>query len=208
VLDGGIGGIIAVPISLRRSGFVGMMCLFDVRALTIAGDGLERLIHLGQLQSDPPSRRPSVASVARSATPFDRGDKAPSSAAPVTGSPVVRPAARDGGATIRCDVVPIHRAQRPSSLVRFHLDARHSDDDASAALNALKRVIRGSDVMVQWDPQQWLVVLPDAGVVEAQKVVDRVRSAMRPGAAVAVPIESWKQTGDRRARTGLRPLVK
>jgi hypothetical protein len=31
---------------------------------------------------------------------------------------------------------------------------------------------------------------------------------MRPGAAVAVPIESWKQTGDRRARTGLRPLVK
>jgi hypothetical protein len=182
-----------------------MICLFDVRPLDIGDDGVDALLALARLGSDPYGRDSSVAA--------DAADERRQNAA----APRV---AREPALTVRCEVVPFGRHERPLSVMRVDVDVAEPGRDLAAASQALKRVIRDSDVMVQWDQAQCLVVLPDIGPVDAQKVAERVRSAILepPGASFSeargepprgsreAAAESWKGTGDRRARPGPRRL--
>jgi len=87
------------------------------------------------------------------------------------------------------------REQRQLSVVLFDVDPIGRGPDAGAAPDSLEavsdtlaRAIRGSDLAIQWNRDELLVVLPGLSGAEARQVAERVRAAMQAGARHRVSV--------------------
>jgi diguanylate cyclase (GGDEF)-like protein len=178
----GIAGIVAVPITGGSGEITGMICLFDVKPLTLGAGQIEALRALGGATRPGPTAVPAV----RAATDDQPAMQTSSSELPISMLD------RRGGATaIQRELARARREQRQLSIVLFDVDPLPSPSvtvDGShsrmivTACKALTRGIRESDLAIRWGQEELLVVLPGLGVEEARQVAERVRAAMQAGA--------------------------
>jgi diguanylate cyclase (GGDEF)-like protein len=177
----GIGGIVAVPITGGAGEITGMICLFDVKPLTLGAGQIDALRALGGATRPGPTPVSAVRAVADEAAPQASSTELPISMLD-----------RRGGATaIQRELARARREQRQLSIVLFDVDPLPSPSvtvDGShsrmivTACKALTRGIRESDLAIRWGQEELLVVLPGLGVEEARQVAERVRAAMQAGA--------------------------
>jgi diguanylate cyclase (GGDEF)-like protein len=178
----GIAGIVAVPVTGDSGEITGMICLFDVKVLTLGSGQIDALRALGGATRPGPTPVPAV----RAASDAVRVPEASPSELPISMLD------RRGGATaIQRELARARREQRQLSIVLFDVDPLPSPSvtvDGShsrmivTACKALTRGIRESDLAIRWGQEELLVVLPGLGVEEARQVAERVRAAMQAGA--------------------------
>ena len=189
-------GLVAVPIVSGAGQVVGVICVFDVKPVDVAADDVEALKELGRTgagqrsSSEPPEEnrdRPQQKSQPDEIRSEERQEE----------RPAVEPASlldrRGGALAIARELARVRREQRQLSVIMFDVDPigrtsggagsiALSPDSLQAVSETLARAIRGSDLAIQWDRDELLVVLPGLSGAEARQVAERVRAAMQAGA--------------------------
>lgn len=187
---GGLRGVAAVPVFGGEHGeIIGMICAFDVKPLTLEPGRIEALKALGRMGLAPhQGRAVAVTAIGRR--------RRPAAAFPADVS--IRPGAhpvtlldRDiGSAAVARELARVRREQNLLSVVLFDVNAGAEEGAqpsvapaANSPVDALghtvTRVIRGSDLAIRWSGRKLLLVLPGVGKTEADRVAERVRSAVR-----------------------------
>lgn len=184
-------GFVAVPITDADDDIAGMICVFDIKPLTIGNVEMEALKALGHHGAvmRPRARTLAVRPPAqpRAYAPFD-----PSShgfGLPSTGQAVTLLDRHAGSVVVTREMARARREQNHLSVVVLDVDAADSDaaapdptdDPIESAGHALTRVIRGYDLAIRWSRQELVLVLPGVGGFDAGRVAERVRAAIQSG---------------------------
>lgn len=187
----GVGGLVAVPLLGAEQQVVGTICVFDLTPLTFGDAGVEALRALGRRPRPRLSATPDPGPLAPH--PGVTGSRASDGgAAPVAGPPTVLLDRQDGDRALARELARRHRDRQQLSVVLFDVDpltgaprgARHrpNPDSLAGAYDAATKTVRGSDLAIQWDREQLLLVLPGLNHTDARRVGERVRAAMQAGA--------------------------
>jgi CheY-like chemotaxis protein/GGDEF domain-containing protein len=190
----GLHGLVAVPITeAGNDEVVGMICVFDVSALTLGSPEIEALKALGRRSGTPD--RPTGAIANRPAAhqrprllpdPHDQNG---------FGSPSVgRPAAlldrQVGALAFTREMARARRTENHLSVVVFDVGpadaggkerSESADDPVGSVGQTLTQIIRGYDLAIRWSRQELLVVLPGVDEIHAARVAERVRCALHRG---------------------------
>ena len=171
-------GLAAVPVIDERGEMVGAIFLFDVKPLGLSSDELTRLKALGRSRPPAPQVMPAV-----------RADR--SRVQPLAFPPELLDR-RHATLAFARELARVRRERLSLSVVLFDVspverssEAALEDASQDAGLQigeALARGMRGSDLAVQWDRQQLLVVLTGLSEIAARPVAERLRAALQAGA--------------------------
>ena len=196
-------GLVAVPIVSSDEQIVGTICVFDVKPLTLGETEVDALKALGR----------SLA--VRPVTPAGRPEK--DGQAPHGGERLVSVSGSDGSAqpsspdvgagmldrrganlAIARELARVRREQRQLSVIFFDVDpvprtkgvavAASAHDPIGAVSETLTRATRGSDLIIRWSREEFLVVLTGLSVTDARHVAERVRAVMQAGAGHRVSV--------------------
>jgi GGDEF domain-containing protein/CheY-like chemotaxis protein len=193
-------GMVAVPIVAADYEMLGMICVFDLKPLSLPSTVIEALEALGRPVALPPAMTP----VPRTAVFAQRSDR-PAAVSRATRSteslsPKWRPVVLDrqtGDVAIARELVRARREQRHLSVVLFAIDRLISDtgprselaiDPLATMSDRLATAIRGYDLAVRWDREALLVVLPGLSAVDARHVAERVRAVVKAGSSHSVAV--------------------
>jgi CheY-like chemotaxis protein len=193
-----IRGLIAVPLKAEEGEVIGAVCMFDVKPLAIGEEDLESLKALGGGAERPPMARERTAADERSGPvgEIDEGRQPrPEPAEPVRQPSVALLDRRSGDHAIARELARVRREQRQLSVILFDVDLATSGPEGSApedpidlVSDTLVKAIRGSDLAIEWNRGELLVVFPGLNGAEARQVAERVRAAMQAGARHRVSV--------------------
>lgn len=183
--------LIAVAIAGAGPGEVaGMLCVFDIKPLSLGNSEIAALKALGERGA----ARRSTASPLRMAPPSLDHQSEPQ---PIGGSSSAAMPNRAtlldrqvGSLAVSREVARARREQRHLSVVVLdvaparsgaRIERIESRDLVDSAGQTVARMIRGYDLAIRWSHDELIVVLPGVTESEASRVADRVRAAIRAG---------------------------
>jgi diguanylate cyclase (GGDEF)-like protein len=189
-------GLVAVPILEGDDEVVGMICVFDVKALVLDATAIDDLKALGR--RDRPARpRGGAIAFPPVANPRVRTMRDPrllgsSGSSERPGTLLDR---QVGSLALTREMARARRKENHLSVVVFDVDVQESadahrmtEDPVESVGQALAQVIRGYDLAIRWSPQELLVVLPGVGETDATRVADRVRDAVSAGSGTRIAV--------------------
>lgn len=192
----GLQGLVAVPIMKGEDEVVGMICVFDVKSLTLSSTAIDGLKALGR-GGRPARPRGAAIAFPPSAHPRARGTREPRGLA--RNEPRERPPTlldrQVGSLALTREMARARRKENHLSVVVFDVDVAESadarktaDDPVESVGQALAQVIRGYDLAIRWSRQELLVVLPGVGETDASRVAERVRDAVAAGSGTRIAV--------------------
>ena len=194
-------GLVAVPIVGGDGQIVGTICVFDVKPLTLGEAEVDALKALG--------RSLAVRPVTPAGRPEKDGQTLHGAERLVSGSDgSAQPLSLDVGTgmldrrganlAIARELARVRREQRQLSVILFDVDpvtrtdrdgvAASAHDPIGAVSETLTSAIRGSDLIIRWSREEFLVVLTGLGVTDARHVAERVRAVMQAGVGRRVAV--------------------
>src|SRR5260221_492078 len=189
-------GLVAVPIMNDDDEVAGMICVFDVKPLTLVATVIDALKALGRRDRRARPRGGAIA-FPPSAHPRARGMRNPRAVGRSESSerPVTLLDRQVGSLALTREMARARRKENHLSVVVFDVDVAESpdahktaDDPIESVGQALAQVIRGYDLAIRWSRQELLVVLPGVGETDATRVAERVREAVSAGSGARIAV--------------------
>lgn len=194
-------GLVAVPIVSGNEQIVGTICVFDVKPLTLGEAEVNALKALGRSLAARPVL--TVARPEEDGQTLHGAERAGSSSDDSGQPPSIDVVAgvfdrRGGNLAIARELARVRREQRQLSVILFGVEpvtgatgdtvAAAAHDPLGAVCETLTSAMRGSDLVIRWSREEFLVVLPGLGVTDAHHVAERVRAVMQAGAGRRVAV--------------------
>jgi diguanylate cyclase (GGDEF)-like protein len=192
----GLQGLVAVPVINDHDEVAGMICVFDVKPLTLGMTAIDALKALGRRDR---RARPRGGAIAFPPSPHPRVRGMRDARAPARSDTSERPATlldrQVGSLALTREMARARRKENHLSVVVFDVDVAESadahktaDDPVESVGQTLAQIIRGYDLAIRWSRQELLVVLPGVGETDATRVAERVRDAVSAGSGTRIAV--------------------